>query len=99
MFRDGYTKTTFADTPSMQTYLLAFVISDFSFVEVHASIPQRVFAPAHDIDRGVADYGVRVGVDVLGYLNKYFEINYGDHIVKLDQVAIPDFAAGAMVGF
>lgn len=80
----------------MQTYLLAWVISDFFFVQIHASTPQRVFASPEDIAAGYADFSVRAGVNVLNHLNNYFDQNYSHYIPKVDQIAIPDFEAGAM---
>lgn len=81
----------------MQTYLLAFVISDYSYVEIHGKIPQRVFAPRHRIEAGHGDFGVRAGVDILRQLDTYFDMDYSANNVKIDQIAIPDFFFGAMV--
>lgn len=89
-------KTTFLLTPSMQTYLLAFVVSDFTFVEIHGTVPQRVFARKDVIDRGEADFAVRAGVNILHWLEDHLNFKYSKNNPKMDQIGIPDFVAGAM---
>lgn len=80
----------------MQTYLLAFIVSDYTYVAVHGKIPQRVFAPTHLIEAGHADFAVRAGYDILTYLDQYVNMDYSKYLSKLDQAYIPDFSAGAM---
>lgn len=54
-------KTQFEVTPPVQTYLIAFIVSDFKNVasNSYASIPQRVFAKPQSIERGEADIALR----------------------------------------
>ena len=85
---------TFADTMKMSTYLVAFVVGPFEAtdtVEV-GGVPLRIIAPLGK--KHLTDFAMRCGEFCLDYLAEYYEIPYpGD---KVDMVAIPDFAFGAM---
>lgn len=91
-----WTTTIFKDTPPMQTYLLAFVVHDFPYVAIHGSTPQRVFGRKEFIEKGDADFAVRAGVNILTWLENYLNFSYAKNNPKMDQIGIPDFAAGAM---
>ncbi len=91
---DGTVVHQFAETMKMSTYLVAFVVGDFEVqgpVEV-SGVPLRV---VHAPGKGhLAEFALEVGAFALDYFADYYEIPYpGD---KLDLIAIPDFAAGAM---
>lgn len=77
----------------MSTYLNAFVVSDFVSLESsRGRVPHRVFARSNAINQSslMLDAGVEI-LDALGtYLNNFYSLP------KIDQVAIPDFSAGAM---
>lgn len=73
----------------MSTYLVAFIISDFSHVNVGNF---TVWAKPNAIDQ--AKYALNIGMQGLDYLSKRFKQNY--QISKMDMVAVPDFSAGAM---
>ena len=84
----------FADTMLMSTYLVAFIVGP---LEVTAPVmvgttPVRVVhvpGKAH-----LTDFGMQAGTFCLDWFEKYYGISYpGD---KVDLVALPDFAAGAM---
>lgn len=77
----------------MSTYLAAFVVSDFSYVE---SGRQKVYARPQAIKEGWGNYSLWAGVEVLAILEKFLQYEYKPS--KLDQIAFPDdyFAAGAM---
>lgn len=81
-------------TPIMSTYLLAFVIGEFDFIEDHSSrgIPVRVYAPKGKSYRG--QFALNVAVKALQYYEEYFKIPYP--LPKVDLIAIADFCAGAM---
>jgi puromycin-sensitive aminopeptidase len=91
---NGKRQVTFADTMKMSTYLVAFVVGPFEVtdaVDVDGT-PLRVVAPPGRL--GMADFALDVGTSALRYFASYFGIPYpGD---KLDLIAIPDFAFGAM---
>ena len=91
---DGKTAVSFADTIEMSTYLVAFVVGPFDAtepVDVNG-VPLRIIAP-----RGkeqLTGYALECSRFCLDYLASYYGIPYpGD---KVDMVAIPDFAFGAM---
>jgi aminopeptidase N len=91
----GYMITKFKEIPSMQTYLLAFLVSDFDNVANTSVIPpQRVFAKPSSISNGDANYALSVSPDVLKAFEEYLSIPYT--FPKMDQVALPNFAAGAV---
>jgi puromycin-sensitive aminopeptidase len=91
---DGRREVRFAPTMVMSTYLVAFVVGPFdaSQVTVAAGVPVRVVYP-----RGkghLTQLAIDVAVHALEFYSAYFDRPYpGD---KIDLVAIPDFAAGAM---
>jgi puromycin-sensitive aminopeptidase len=93
---DGRKKVAirFADTMPMSTYLVAFVVGPLVAtdpVDVDGK-PLRVVCPIGK--EHLAVYALEVGAFALRYFSDWFGIVYpGD---KLDLVAIPDFAFGAM---
>jgi aminopeptidase N len=83
----------FSTTPKMSTYLVALAVGRFACVEGAAeSVPIRICAT-----EGKQELG-RVALDmaqqILTFYNRYFAIKYP--YGKLDVLAVPDFAAGAM---
>jgi puromycin-sensitive aminopeptidase len=91
---DGKIEYQYDKTPIMSIYLLAFVIGEFDYIEAHTkdNVAIRVYTPPGKTEQG--QFGLDVSVKVLEYYNEYFEIAYP--LPKLDLLAIPDFAAGAM---
>ncbi len=84
----------FSPTMKMSTYLVAFVVGKLETsrtVDVDG-VPLRVVCTPGKV--GLADFALEVGAFALRFFTDYFNIPYpGD---KVDLVAIPDFAAGAM---
>jgi aminopeptidase N len=83
----------FATTPRMSTYLVAMTVGDFKCLDGGAEgVPIRICATPDKRDLG------RMALDaaqqILTFYNGYYSIKYP--FVKLDVVAVPDFAAGAM---
>lgn len=91
---EGLAKTTFEGTPVMSTYLVAFIISDYKNSTINASATnptqQSIFAPQEMLHQ--AQYGLSEGVALLNAIEKYLQVPYG--LKKIDQAAIPNFAAG-----
>ena len=91
---DGRTRTTFGTTMVMSTYLLAFVVGPLEAtdpIDVDGT-PLRV---VHPLGKGhLTDFGLDVGAFSLRHFAEYFQIPYPGE--KLDLVALPDFAFGAM---
>lgn len=84
----------FAKTPIMSTYLVAFVVGEFDYVEDTSSdgVKVRVYTPVGKKEQG--RFALDVSVKVLPYYKDYFDIAYP--LPKLDLIAISDFSAGAM---
>ncbi|KAE9581094.1 Aminopeptidase 2 [Colletotrichum fructicola] len=90
----GKKAVRFNKSPVMSTYLVAFIVGELNYIENNDfRVPLRVYAPpSEDIERG--RYALEIGVKALEFYEKAFGLPYP--LPKLDQVAIPDFAAGAM---
>lgn len=90
----GVKTVIFETTPKMSTYLLAFIVGDLASIEAKAKSGTivRVWAIPDRIHQ--AKFSLDLAVRTLDYLEDYFGIPY--MLSKLDQVAIPDFASGAM---
>jgi len=91
---DGTTRVWFSDTMIMSTYLVAFVVGPLEAtppVEVNG-VPVRVIhvpGKAH-----LAEFGLRAATFSLDWFQTYYGIAYPSD--KVDLVALPDFAMGAM---
>ena len=90
----GKKTVSFGTTPLMSTYLLAFIIGDLASIEQRAANGTliRVWTTRGKEEQG--RYALDVSLKLLDYFNDYFGIPYP--LEKLDHIAIPDFAAGAM---
>ncbi|KAF4094944.1 hypothetical protein G5714_024022 [Onychostoma macrolepis] len=89
------TRTTFAPTEIMSTYLLAFIVSDFVFIEQNIDNLQiRIFARQEAINAGQGEYALSVTGPSFKFFEKYYNVPYP--LPKSDQVALPDFSFGAM---
>ena len=91
---DGRVRVQFGDTIKMSTYLVAFIVGELECsqpVDV-GGIPLRV---VHVPGRGnLTAFATEVGAFALQFFNEYYDIPYPGE--KLDLVALPDFAFGAM---
>ena len=91
---DGKRRVHFSPTMVMSTYLVAFVVGPLEHtapVDV-GGVPLRV---VHPLGKGhLTAFALEVGAHALAFFADYFDIPYPGE--KLDMVAIPDFAAGAM---
>ncbi len=88
---------TFAPTPKMSTYLVAFLVGDFD-CSTHGTsdgIPIRVCSTPDKV--ALTKFSLESAEHFLQYYNNYFGIRYP--MPKLDLIAIPDFEAGAMENF
>jgi puromycin-sensitive aminopeptidase len=90
----GARRIRFADTMPMSTYLVAFVVGPLVATEaIHVNgTPVRiVHVPGKDALTG---YALEVAAHALTFFTDWFGIEYPAQ--KLDLLAIPDFAFGAM---
>ncbi|MBI4328514.1 MAG: M1 family metallopeptidase [Chloroflexi bacterium] len=90
----GRKRLQFAETPVMSTYLLAFIVGELEFVEARAAAGTLVRVGAVPGKRDQGRFALDIAVRLLSYYNDYFGVPYP--LPKLDHLAIPDFAAGAM---
>jgi len=93
------TKTTkkavkFNKSPLMSTYLLCFIVGELNYIETDKfRLPVRVYAPPNqDIEHG--RFSLELAARTLDFYEKTFDSKFP--LPKMDMVAIPDFAAGAM---
>ena len=91
---DGKKTVRFDRTPVMSTYLLAFIVGDLACVQdrTRDGVLMRVWATRGNEDKG--QFALETSMALLDYLHDYFGVPYP--LSKLDHIAIPDFAAGAM---
>ena len=93
----GVTELRFAETPVMSTYLLAFVVGDLTAINGRYQGPGGPTQVAVWTTPGKEEQGrfaLDTSVSLLSFFNDYFGIPYP--LEKLDHIALPDFAAGAM---
>lgn len=84
---------TFAKTPIMSTYLIYLGVGEFEYLASKiGKIQVRVITTKGNKSKG--KYSLELGKKLLLSYEKYFGIKYP--LPKLDLIAIPDFAAGAM---
>src|SRR3989338_2676344 len=78
----------------MSTYLLAFIVGDFEYIEGKSEDGTlvRVFTTPGKKDQ--AKFALEVAKKCMDFYEDYFKIAYP--LPVLDLIAIPDFAAGAM---
>src|SRR5206468_3477272 len=84
----------FADSMKMSTYLVAFVVGELEATDPIPVGPASVRVWCVPGKRRLAAFGHEIAVASLRFFEGYYGLPYpGD---KLDLLAIPDFAAGAM---
>uniref|UniRef100_A0A669ENS6 Aminopeptidase n=1 Tax=Oreochromis niloticus TaxID=8128 RepID=A0A669ENS6_ORENI len=91
----SWTKTKFEPTKKMSTYLLAIIVSDYTYISTTQKDPQiRIWARRKAIDLGQGNYALNVTGPILDFFQSYYNIAYP--LTKSDQIALPDFYYGAM---
>ena len=90
----GYEILKFSPTPKMSTYLLAFIIGDFEYLESKTNNNVRVRVYTTPGKKHQAKFALECAVKTLEFYDEYFDIPYP--LPVLDMIAIPDFASGAM---
>ncbi|MGE5227875.1 MAG: M1 family metallopeptidase [Planctomycetaceae bacterium] len=91
---DGRVRVRFADTMRMSTYLVCAIVGPLAVTEAldATGVPVRVVCrPGKE---HLARFAAEVAVFSLDWFGDYYGIRYPES--KLDNVAIPDFAQGAM---
>ena len=87
-------KFTFEESPIMSTYLLAFIVGEFDYVEdkTNEGVLVRVYTPPGKSEQG--KYALDIACRTLSFYTEYFGISYP--LPKSDMIAIADFSSGAM---
>ncbi|NXL46002.1 AMPN Aminopeptidase, partial [Podilymbus podiceps] len=87
--------TKFQTTPKMSTYLLAFIVSQFSYVQSNSqNVLIRIWGRPSAIAEGQGNYALQVTGPILKFFEQHYSTAYP--LPKSDQVGLPDFNAGAM---
>ncbi len=91
---EGRRRVRFHETMPMSTYLVAFVVGPFELTPPADvdGVPLRVAAVPGKSH--LTEFAVEVGTHALRFLSQYFDLPYPAD--KIDHIAIPDFAFGAM---
>ncbi|MEE8114520.1 MAG: M1 family metallopeptidase, partial [Nitrososphaerales archaeon] len=86
-------RVTFARTPKMSTYLLYIGVGPFEYLrDTSQGVEIRIATVPGKKNQG--KLALQYTKDLLDYYQRYFKIKYP--LKKLDLLAIPDFASGAM---
>ena len=93
---EGRKRYVFETTPPMATYLLFFGVGAFGYIEdTEGRVPIRVAGLEEKVES--ARGAIRYARDALDFLDSYTGVAYP--LPKLDLIAVPDFAYGAMENF
>ncbi len=92
--QSGYKIVKFEPTPKMSTYLLAFIVGEFEFIENKTKDGTLVRVFVTPGKKHQAKFALDTAIRCLEFYNKYFNIPYP--LPVLDLIAIPDFSSGAM---
>ncbi|KAJ8781493.1 hypothetical protein J1605_010992 [Eschrichtius robustus] len=89
---ENVVEVKFARTPVMSTYLVAFVVGEYDFVETRSKdgVCVRVYTPVGKAEQG--KFALEVAAKTLPFYKDYFNVPYP--LPKIDLIAIADFAAG-----
>lgn len=93
--KDGALTTTFATTPRMSSYLLAFVVGELRKKTAHTAsdVEVNVWAtPAQS--KETLDFALDIATRSIDFYDEYFGVPYP--LPKSDHVALPDFSSSAM---
>ncbi|NWI04281.1 AMPN Aminopeptidase, partial [Tichodroma muraria] len=92
---ESWNVTEFDTTPRMSTYLLAFIVSQFSHVQSNSEKTLiRIWGRPKAIKEGQGNYALNVTGRILSFFEEHYNTLYP--LPKSDQVGLPDFNAGAM---
>uniref|UniRef100_A0A8C1G920 Aminopeptidase n=1 Tax=Cyprinus carpio TaxID=7962 RepID=A0A8C1G920_CYPCA len=72
------TRTIFAPTKKMSTYLIAFVVSDFKYISAKdkKGVLVRIWARKKAIEDGQGDYALKITQPILEFFEKYYNTSY-----------------------
>jgi len=87
-------RVIFEPTPKMSTYLLAFIVAELDYIQTYSSSGVRLRVYTTPGKASTGKFALESGVKALETYEKLFNVKYP--LRKIDCVAIPEFAAGAM---
>ena len=90
---EGMVEHRFATSPPLPSYLVAFAVGDFDIVEWQKD-PFPIRAITTKGHANLTGLALEAAAALVNKLSDYFDIAYP--YAKLDLVAVPDFASGAM---
>ncbi|VDM28064.1 unnamed protein product [Hydatigera taeniaeformis] len=85
----NYVRVTFDRTPVMSTYLVAMVVGDFEYISSKSPCGGTTWT-----EESYGEYALGVAEKALPFYAELFGCPYP--LPKLDLIALPDFACGAM---
>jgi aminopeptidase N len=87
-------RVVFQDTPIMSTYLLAFCVGEFDSVQsiTDHGVSVTVYTPPGKSSSGL--FALEAATKALDLYDDFFQVKFP--LPKLDMIAVPEFAAGAM---
>ncbi|XP_076825542.1 endoplasmic reticulum aminopeptidase 1-like isoform X2 [Clavelina lepadiformis] len=93
-YEGGLKIDNFGSTVKMSTYLVAFIVSDFQNVSnvTAGGVEVSIYSSPDKISE--TEFALKMACDVLDAYENLFNIPFP--LPKMDLVAVPDFAAGAM---
>ncbi|XP_029657441.1 puromycin-sensitive aminopeptidase-like [Octopus sinensis] len=91
VLEDGRLLKEFGTTPRMSTYLVAYIIGDFEYVERRSDrgVRIRIYTPVGRTEEGM--YALDVAVKSLSFYENFFDLEYP--LPKLDLVPVPKIGA------
>jgi len=89
---DEYVMDNYAMSVTMSTYLLAFIVSEFTNYHVEEHPEFNIWSQADRIQE--VQYAAEIGPKVVSFYEDLFSTKFP--LNKMDMAAIPDFQSGAM---
>lgn len=90
----GYKVVRFEKSPKMSSYLLAFIVGHFEYVETLTTEGVKVRVYVTPGKKRQASFALEAASKIMSFYHNYFGIAYP--LPTIDLIAIPDFANGAM---
>lgn len=89
----GSTEVTFQESVPMVTYLVCFIVCDFTYIgdTLPSGLDFRVYAPRARVNN--TQYALDSGAQILQYYETLFDLPFP--LPKSDMAAIPDYVSGA----
>lgn len=92
--KNGKKIVKYGITPSMSSYLVAFAVGEFEYLEkkTKSGVPVKVYTV--EGKKKLGDYSLNLAVKALDFYDEWFDIK--SPLPKVDMIAIPDFSMGKL---